>query len=74
MKTGEKHIIGKKRIVQARRKDGSEFDIELGLQEVIVDNGERVFCGYVRDITQQRLDKRALRKKDAEMKGKFFKR
>ena len=72
LQTGEKHVIGRKRTVPAKRKDGTEFDIELALQEVIVDDGQRVFCGYIRDITQQRLAQRALRRKDQELKGKFF--
>ena len=72
LQTGEKKVIGRKRSVQAKRKDGTEFDIELALQEVIVDDGTRVVCGYIRDITQQRLQQRALRRKDQELKGKFF--
>ena len=73
LKTGEKRILGRKRTVQARRKDGSEFDIELGLQEVISeDNGERRFCGYIRDITARRMMQKELRKRDKDVKSKFF--
>jgi len=71
--TGVKRVIGRKRKVPAVRKDGSEFDIELGIQEVVcADTGERVFCGYIRDLTQQIMDKKLLRKKDAAIHGKFF--
>ena len=105
-----------KRQVKARRKDGSEFDVELGVQEVTVratkvnqinssDDGsttvanddastltastsatgtgstststssslkKKVFCGYMRDLTQQKKDKRALRKQQQLIHGKFF--
>jgi two-component system sensor kinase FixL len=72
LNTGQKRVIGRKRQVQARRKDGSEFEIELGIQEVFLSAGRRAFCGYVRDLTQQKLDKRALRKNAQIIHGKFF--
>jgi PAS domain S-box-containing protein len=72
LETGEKRIIGKKRKVQAKRKDGLEFDIELGVQEVVTSDGTRTFCGYMRDLTQQNMDKRALRKHQEIIHGKFF--
>ena len=72
IKTGEKRVIGKKRDLIARRKDGSEFHIELGVSEVQLNNGEKMFCGYVRDRTQERLDKQMLRRKEAVIQDKFF--
>jgi len=73
LQTGEKHVIDRKRKVPAKRKDGTEFDVELGVREVVCqDTGERVFCGYVRDLTQERLNRRLLQRKEAEMTGKFF--
>lgn len=65
-------MIGIKRPLVARRKDGSEFHIELGVSEVNLRDGTKVFCGYVRDNTQQRLDKQMLRRKDAVIKDEFF--
>jgi len=70
--TGEKRVIGRKRPLVARRKDGTEFHIELGVSEVSLSNGEKMFCGYVRDRTQERLDKQMLRRKDAVIQDKFF--
>ncbi|KAL7468968.1 hypothetical protein ACHAXS_009215 [Conticribra weissflogii] len=72
IRTGEKRVIGRKRPLVARRKDGSQFHIELGVSEVDLKNGEKMFCGYVRDMTQQRLDKLNLRKKEAVIHEKFF--
>ena len=31
-----------------RKKNGEEVYIELGLSEVFLDNGDRMFCGFVR--------------------------
>lgn len=72
LETGVKKIIGRKRRVPARRKNGSEFTIELGVTETVSDNGEKIFCAFIRDLTQQLLDKQKLHDNDAIMKGKFF--
>ena len=72
LKTGEKRVIGIKRPLVARRKDGSEFHIELGVSEVNLPDGKKVFCGYVRDRTQERLDKQMIRRRDAVIKYEFF--
>lgn len=69
---GEKHVIGRKRQVKARRKDGSEIEIELGVQEVILSTGKKAFCGYIRDMTAQKKDKRALQRQAQIIHGKFF--
>ena len=70
--TGQKRVIGKKRHVVAKRKDGSEFEIELGVQEVRLSSGKRVFCGYIHDLTQQNFDKKKLRQNAKLIHGKFF--
>jgi len=72
IRTGEKRVIGKKRPLVARRKDGTEFHIELGVSEVKLSNGESMFCGYVKDRTQERLDKKMLRRKEAVIQDEFF--
>jgi len=72
VRTGEKRVIGQKRSLVARRKDGTEFPIELGVSEVCLSNGEKMFCGYVRDRTQEQLDKKMLRRKEAVIQDKFF--
>lgn len=49
-RTGEKHIIGIGRQVEARRKDGSIFPMELAVGEV--KHGKtRIFTGFIRDLT-----------------------
>jgi PAS domain-containing protein len=46
-------MIGKKRELETRRKDGSTFPCILGLKEVIT-NGTTQFVGFVRDITAEK--------------------
>mmetsp|Transcript_23634 Transcript_23634/g.55014 ORF Transcript_23634/g.55014 Transcript_23634/m.55014 type:complete len:369 (+) Transcript_23634:101-1207(+) len=51
LETGEARVMGKKRPLKARRKDGSEFSIELGLANIQVNKGEDpMFCGFVRNL------------------------
>jgi PAS domain S-box-containing protein len=50
LETGEKRVMGNKRRLNARRRDGSEFAIELSLTEVVTSEG-RMFCGFVRDVS-----------------------
>lgn len=52
MRTGEKHIIGIGREVRGRRKDGTDFPIQLSVSEFVT-KGERKFVGLIRDLTQQ---------------------
>lgn len=56
----------------ARRKDGTELEVELGVQEVTLSTRKKAFCGFIRDLTQQKKDKRALRKQQQVIHGKFF--
>ena len=52
LRTGEKRVMGKKRELPARRRDGSEFWVELGLTEVRTEKGEeRLFTGFLRDLS-----------------------
>ena len=50
LKTGIKKVMGKHdRILHARRKDGLEFEISLGITETPVGSGlPRRFCGFVK--------------------------
>ena len=53
LQTGENRAMGKKRELPARRKDGSEFPIELGLVQIFNDTTqERMFVGFLRDLTE----------------------
>ncbi len=54
LETGEKKMLGvTRREFQARRKDGSVFDLELGVNEVRLDK-EKLFVGTMYDITQRK--------------------
>ncbi|WP_337266712.1 hybrid sensor histidine kinase/response regulator [Oryzifoliimicrobium ureilyticus] len=52
LETGEKRIIGYGRVVTGRRADGSLFPMELHVGEATF-NGERIFTGFVRDLTSK---------------------
>jgi PAS domain S-box-containing protein len=50
MTTGERHIIGIGRKVEAQRKDGTIFPMELAVGEVRL-GGPPIFTGFIRDLT-----------------------
>jgi two-component system sensor kinase FixL len=56
--TGERHIIGIGREVEAQRKDGSVFPVDLAVTEFEL-SGERMFMGLIRDISDRRAAERA---------------
>lgn len=58
--TGNAKIISIGREVTAQRKDGSTFPIDLSVGEA-QDNGESVFVGIIRDLTERDRIARALR-------------
>ncbi len=51
VRTGKKRIIGIGKEVQARRKDGSVFPVELAVSEI---KDRKLFTGIVRDISQRK--------------------
>jgi two-component system sensor kinase FixL len=57
--TDDKRIIGIGREVQARRKDGSVFPVDLAVSEVSL-VGRRLFTGIVRDLTERKLAEKKL--------------
>lgn len=52
-KTGDKKIIGIGREILAKRKDGSIFPMELGVNEMQV-GGDQLFVGTIRDISARK--------------------
>jgi len=67
--TGEKNIIGKRRELTGKRKDGSLFPIELSVSEVKW-NGNRIFTGVVNDISERRrLEREILRVSEEERRN-----
>jgi two-component system CheB/CheR fusion protein len=53
IRTGDAKIIGGSRDVEARRKDGSQFPVELMVSEVRYGD-ERLFIGFLRDPSERR--------------------
>ena len=53
LRTGNARIIGIGREVEARRKDGSVFPVDLAVSEVRLP-GRRLFTGIIRDLTERR--------------------
>jgi two-component system CheB/CheR fusion protein len=51
LQTGEKHILGISREIEARRKDGSVFPTELAVSEI---KHLKLFTGIHRDLTERK--------------------
>jgi PAS domain S-box-containing protein len=64
--TGDTRVIGRGRVVVGRRKNGSTFPMELAVGETILSDN-RVFTGFVRDLTEQQEIRQRLRDLQAEL-------
>ncbi len=53
LRSGLNRVIGIKREVEGRRKDGTLFPMELAVSEVNIED-TRIFTAIIRDLTQQR--------------------
>ncbi|MBL9011976.1 MAG: PAS domain S-box protein [Alphaproteobacteria bacterium] len=66
MRTGEARIIGQRRALLGRRKDGTTFPIELSVGEARI--GERrVFIGFVHDVSREQRSERRAADLEAEL-------
>ncbi|MFN7088010.1 MAG: diguanylate cyclase domain-containing protein [Burkholderiales bacterium] len=61
LRTGEKHAIGRSREVPARRKDGTQFPIELNVTEIRFGKKRR-FTGIFRDISERKETEERIRR------------
>ena len=66
LETGVRHIIGSRRQVTAMRRNGASFPIELAVGEVEI-AGERIFTGFIRDITARQQSERHLQDLQSEL-------
>ena len=61
MDTGEKRLMGSAREVRGRKKNGDIFPMELEVSEMVLE-GQRLFIGVARDISERRRAEDELRK------------
>lgn len=66
--TGIKEVIGKGREVKAKRKDGSIFPMELGVNEMNIDD-KTMFVGTIRDISDRKFAEHALNENQAQLQA-----
>jgi two-component system sensor kinase FixL len=64
--TGERRIIGIGRIVVGERRDGSTFPMELAVGEARIGD-ERFFTGFIRDLTERRVEERRMQELQSEL-------
>ena len=64
--TGERHVIGNVRLERAMRKGGETFPIELAVGEASI-GGERIFTGFIRDLTNRHATDRRLKELQSEL-------
>jgi two-component system sensor kinase FixL len=64
--TGERRIIGIGRVVVGRRRDGTEFPMELSVGEASSE-GHRIFTGFIRDLTAQQQSALRVKELQAEL-------
>ena len=65
--TRERRIIGIGRVVVGERRDASTFPMELAVGEVETGGGERLFTGFVRDLTERQSTERRLQDLQSEL-------
>ena len=66
--TGEKRIVDTNREVTGRRKDGSEFPMDLAVGEASL-GGEKIFTGIIRDITERKAAEETIRRQERSLRA-----
>ena len=64
--TGTRHVIGNVRSTNAMRRNGETFPIELAVGETL-SGGQRIFTGFIRDLTQRRKTELRLHELQSEL-------
>jgi PAS domain S-box-containing protein len=71
--TGEHTVLGHRFEMQAVRSDGSEFPVELAIAK-IPGEGEELYTGYLRDITERKQSENVLRTLNEELEQRVGQR
>ncbi len=61
-------LVGKRRELKAKRKDGSVFPIDIAVEEMPLDEN-RMFIGIIRDISEQKQAQAALQEQQEELQA-----
>lgn len=64
--TGQRKVIGQHRVVTAQHRNGDTFPVELSVGETL-SGGQRIFTGFLRDLTQRHRVERELQKLQADV-------
>lgn len=65
--TGERRIIGIGREVTGRKKNGEHFPLDLAVGEVVTAT-DRIFTGFMRDLTDRKRVEEAVRESDRRLR------
>lgn len=66
LRTGQRRIIGRPRMLTARHADGSEFPIELHVGEAVYQDN-RVFTGFITDLSERLRSEEQLAQLSSEL-------